>query len=207
MKDCVWDGLDYLTEISCLKIHYPTSQRLFCGILGVKDMDIDTLVVEVRLIQTSTQLQHISKLFVEMSKRLCDVSPTEVSSSVRNLRSYRIFPIRIKGDEQGFNDLGSGKSSENWFIADRHHLRDSFYGVVPLLAFNIDEIKEMEHLIQALGFEARKLSHVAKSKPEPKGYVFLRIDYSISLGSKVGLIKWYSSFQFLPRKSAASHHH
>jgi hypothetical protein len=147
------------------------------------------LVAEARLIQNSTPLQHISKLFMEISKHLRDKPPMEAESSVKTLQGRRIFPVRDKEDERTFNYLSSGESSQSWFIANYNHLRDSFHGIVPLLAFNIQEVKKMEHLIQALGLEARKLSCAVKSQAEQDGHASFHEGYSSFLRSKARFIK------------------
>ncbi|KAK3690295.1 hypothetical protein B0T22DRAFT_441704 [Podospora appendiculata] len=57
------------------------------------------------------------------------------------------------------------------FIADSKPLLDSFIGLVPLLAFGIDDTSRMKRLIHGLGMDARCLSQAHASVPKTSGTV------------------------------------
>jgi hypothetical protein len=70
-------------------------------------------------------------------------------------------------------------------------LEKSFRGRVPLLAFSIEHILQMERLLKALGLEARKLSKAAKGVPVTQGSVNLHQANMDSLRVKADFILRY----------------
>jgi hypothetical protein len=197
-QECVWEGPEFLKEIGCLKAHYPTSQRLFCDMLGIKNADIDALVGDARKIKMTRSLENISELFHEISERLENDSSTEAKRTVSGLRSSCIFPIRKNERDAGFIELCTGDDSITWFIADRQHLLDSFHGIAPLLAFSPLDIMKMTKLFQALTFEKRMLSNAVKYEPMINGYATQHGDYSTRLQSKARFITRYSKSHPFP---------
>jgi hypothetical protein len=90
--------------------------------------------------------------------------PDEPNKSLRQLAQKAIFPIMNPKSscKAGYDHLAAGKTTGEWFIADRAHLETSFRGVVPLLAFSLDKNLGMQNIFRALGFEDRCLSKAVK---------------------------------------------
>lgn len=123
-------------------------------------------------------------LFIAICNHLRSTSPVESGISLISLRDSLVFPIQDNECKQEFSYLSSGDRSASWFIGDRDHLFDSFLGLVPLLAFEADDIKKMDPMIQGLGYDWRKLPRRAKSKQEQKGRILLYTAYLRLLRSK-----------------------
>lgn len=186
---CLWEGPDFLRLSYCLKDIYPSNRRLFCDILGVKDVRIENLVNEVAKFQRGTDLSYMSRIFLEMEKFLQKDSRA-LEPHVARLRGQRIYPTRNNELDRGYSQLQYGNpwSNYQWFIADRRHLNESFRGKVQLLAFSVEQIIQMPYLLRALGCDGRRLSKAAKSVPVTKGSVNLHQEYIASLRPKAHFI-------------------
>ena len=147
-------------------------------------MRIDDLVTEAVKFQRGTDLSYMLRIFLEMEKFL-QKDASALKGSLSRLRQP-IYPTRNNELDRGYSELRYG--SWPWYIADRHHLNESFRGKVHLLAFTVEQILQMPRLLKALGWDARRLSKAAKSVPVTQGSVHLHQEYMASLRSKANFI-------------------
>jgi hypothetical protein len=87
------------------------------------------------------------------------------SKELTALRACCMLPIRLPNSEKGFDRLCSARTAEDWFIADRDHMLESFGTVVPLLALSPDQISKAAMLLKCLcdgTMKERRLSRLAK---------------------------------------------
>ena len=85
------------------------------------------------------------------------------------LSTAYIFPIDAGRSGAAFDYMSSVRDPNLWFIADRVHLKESFDGLVPLLALNINAIEKIPKLISELGLRSRLLTQTASPDIETKG--------------------------------------
>jgi hypothetical protein len=78
-------------------------------------------------------MDQIAEIFISISKYL-DLSTT--GTSVLPLVESCIFPVVTEKSHSDFDSLCTATEADMWFIADLKHLRESFEGLVPLLAFD-----------------------------------------------------------------------
>jgi hypothetical protein len=186
LNQCLWEGPKCLRLHVCLKDVYPANLRLFRYVLQIPDASIKHLLLEAVRFKKRDDLSYIIDIFLEIEKFLGkDITD---SRSLQSAREGRIWPISQGILSPDFDDLMSANVSSEWFIADRVALRESFNGIIPLLAFQVNDIGRMERVLKALGVEERRLSIAAKSVPETEGSVEMHQGHTEAFRSKFGFI-------------------
>ncbi|KAM0424514.1 hypothetical protein ACHAPT_010228 [Fusarium lateritium] len=156
-----------------LESQYPRSNRLFRCLLATGGLTLAELVQKATRVTPATDPQRILQTFTDISKVLPVTNIKRASHTLKPLHSEAIFPVeKAKGTKPRLMAL----KSQNWFIADRPHLRGAFIGIVELLVYAPRELKAIEELINTLGLNSRKLSIVVKSENRPSGR--LKLDNS-----------------------------
>jgi len=198
LRICVWDGPECLRKTPCLRDFYPEHQKLFSETLGIANTTWATLMEEAGHIEATDSLEYISQVFVAISGHLKTegeaIVTTADNRAVLTLTQSRIFPIETKKTGFAFDLLSTARESDMWFIADRWHLRQSFEGLVPLLALDVGFVEKIHTLIQTLRLEGRLLSNVSHGIPKTVGACKLHTQYTISLRAKSRLIARYVTF-------------
>lgn len=190
LGQCLWSGP------SCLRIHfslkdiYPSCKRLFTDVLGVGDVTMKDLILEIVMFRQSDDLSYMRDVFVELEKFL--ENDKTYTMNLQSLNGKSVWPvIQMKHAAGDFDDLRSSKTE--WFIADTQPLRDSFVGIVPLLAFSTDDISRMERLFHGLELDSKRLSRAVKSVPRTEGRVAAHIAHTEMFRSKYDFIVRYAS--------------
>ncbi|KAF2177739.1 hypothetical protein K469DRAFT_676716 [Zopfia rhizophila CBS 207.26] len=181
---CVWTGPPCLRTTPCLQRFYPEHQHFLQNDLKVSDANINTLVNEAKQINSSDTVEYIGEILTATSKFL-ELSGTH--SSVEALIGCRIFPVVSKPSSSDFR-LCSATPADVWFIADRPHLKVSFEGSVPLLAFGADVLENVQPLFNGLGLDGRVLSKVAKGLSKTDGKADLHPEYTRVIQEKARCI-------------------
>ncbi|RYP44608.1 hypothetical protein DL768_008929 [Monosporascus sp. mg162] len=144
----------------------------FCDILKIEHgCNLKRLQHEVEqmehteLDKSRQTLQYIGQLFLEISgeMRQHNESPKLRSQQYESFMKYHMLPIRLPGSQDSFDKLLPASADEEWFIADREHLLDSFGEEIPLLALDIRDVNDASGLLSLLGLDARRLSHKARA--------------------------------------------
>lgn len=143
-----------------LKNVYPSCQRLFRDFFLIADAGIADLAREAKHLCVGDPLSYIKALFLEIEKYL---EKDETTTAVDSLQTHSIWPVYTSEHEEDWDTLCCAKSMSSWFVADRTHLLESFRGVVPLLAFQVDDVLKMPLLIRKLGGDKRRLTRAATS--------------------------------------------
>ena len=170
-----------------MNLLYPENKSFFQHTLGLGEANLKTLVQEARRILSSDTVEHIMQIFVAISKFLDISNSIEL---VKDLASSRIFPISNENSTD-FDQLSTATADDMWFIADRRHLKDSFAGLAPILAFDPDVIEQLGPLITALQLHDRVLSKIATGVSNTDGTVKLDSAYTEALLKKVEYIARY----------------
>lgn len=160
------------------------AERLFCQVLGVQNTQVDHLIWEIRNIRDTDSLLLICHLLIALSRNASH------ESQVSGLLNRETFPIRLPQttQEEQYDHLATGRSSSEWLIADRAHLNASFSPKIPLLAFEVEQILELQNLTQLLGLENRLLSKKVISIAVTEGTPKLHVKYTNTLRSKSDFI-------------------
>lgn len=178
-SECVWNGPNYLRKFHMLNKIYPGKAKLFEEVLTHPRANFEVLVSEVEDITKSTPLPWITNVFKDINKRLrAEEYESGELCHLSRLIPMEIFPVNHESAETNFGNLCSGTIETEWYIADRLHLRSSFQGVIPLLAFTVGDILEMMPLILKSEFQSRLLSKAAVSKLITEGEVHHHEEYT-----------------------------
>jgi hypothetical protein len=170
---------------------YEGSASLFRGILSTGKGKIGPLVAAATMITATAKLSTILETFVKISRALEGLTAEVAREDVEPLRRKPIFPILQKRGNKEYDTLAflnRNRKKQPWFIADRHHLRDSFLGRTELLAFAPEDLKLIESLLEVLELDSRKLSQLVGSETSPIGIPMPNEKYTKHLRLKVPFI-------------------
>lgn len=179
-QECIDKQADIYAE-------YPACKYLFRCLLHTDYGSIDHLVTKATAIKVSHKLADISDTFKKLSNAIENISNNRATKSLKFFRTRPLFPITSKQKHQHDHLLMLDDTS--WFIADRAHLKDSFEGKLPLLAFSIEDLDQMKHLISFLGLDDRRLSNLVQIVTGLKGLITDQPLYTQSLRAKSGFLK------------------
>jgi hypothetical protein len=166
------------------------------------------MVQEAEHIDLTDTPEYISQVFIILNKYVekeTDVAPTtlrkpgilkgsfgkgfgvdELETTI-TISQTAIFPIQTKDSNFTFDTfryLSPAHGREMWLIADRWHLRQSFEGLVPLLALPVATVGKISHLIKLLNLNNRLLSNVARGIPTIRGLSKTCPQQTLSLRAK-----------------------
>lgn len=182
----MWEGGKCLQKTPILKASYEELRDFFCTVLRVENETLSTVERELGQVEASDDLDYIVGLFKAITSHT-EKTLGHISVDV-SLKTQKIFPITTTVLAGKFESLESGLGNESWFIADRHHLRQSFDGVVPLLAFGVDDIGRMAPALRAMGLHNRFLSERVEDTTSVQGNVRLHPRYTAYLRRKAKFI-------------------
>jgi hypothetical protein len=171
-----------------IESQYPGSSYLFRCLLSPSGDPIAGLVHTITLINSSSKLEDISRLFQDISNSLKDVNASKAAHLLRPLRSRSIFPVSTTAEGREYNSLLDLHNAD-WFIADQPLIRTSFHGKLPLLALPVADLAAMENLFRILRLEGRKLSKIVTSQTVAKGQIKAHWAYTKALRSKTLFIE------------------
>ncbi|KAK5113329.1 hypothetical protein LTR85_010946 [Meristemomyces frigidus] len=165
---------DWLTIDTCVErgidvgARYPEAERLFRRLLDPGNLALGSLVSKARMIDMSSSLPDVAETFIALSKSLSATDEGAAFSQMQFLNTKAIYPVVGNKNSSPFHDL-CFIGDTGWAIADRSHLRESFLGVLPLLAFTAEEVEAMSDLLKASGLDGRRLSTLVEGSTRPKG--------------------------------------
>ena len=143
------------------------------------------LIREASQFNLLDDIGYITEVFKELEKFLTDKTP---ASETVELTKRSVFPVSKSVDGPGFDCLLSSDIKHQWWIADTMHLAESFKGIIPLLAIDVEDIGRLKRLFKAAKVELRKLSHDAEGIAHTDGYIESWPDYTKSLQGKANSI-------------------
>jgi hypothetical protein len=181
MENCISRGID-LTTI------YSNCSYLFRCLLSPSGDPIGGLVHTMTMISSSSKLEDIARQFCELSRLLKDMNSSKTSLLLKPLQGKAIFPVVVTSKNAGYDTL-STMDDKTWFIADRANLIASFTGVVPLLAFSIQDLPTIESLLRALRVDGRKISKNVTSQARVVGRTRSDFRYTDNFRLKSPFIK------------------
>jgi hypothetical protein len=185
---CIWETPKHFQPKSFYNIKgvYPENKFLF-GILKIEwAVGIEALISEANHITGSDSLAYVLGNLQEINNYL-EETPALANPVVQSLSTSRIFPIF---SFKAGSNLQSASSSLDWFIADRTHFRDSFYGLLPLLAIEARRIEKFAYFLKILHCSERRLSSAAECIPANPESFRPESVYSKMLKSKTRFINW-----------------
>lgn len=159
LKECAKRGIN-------LEARYPTCRYLFGIVLGPEKIKISSLLANAESINLSTGLVDILRIFTIISRAIGTMNPLEAIRVVKPLMKKSIMPVR-KPESTLPYDLVAPQDAE-WFITDRMDLQVIFRDKVPLLAFSVDEMREIKKLLDSLDLSPRNLSQCVQERQTPK---------------------------------------
>lgn len=180
LDSCIWDGPKFLKYTHCLQETYPRLKRFFCEMLNIGKATLKTILEESQHFNRTNSLDYLSQVFVSMNRFLTMEVTKPTQSSFHGLK----FPVLVKETSTRFDWLVSAGTANVWFIADRLHLRQSFEGLIPLLAMEVEVVDQLRPLIEFLDLGPRLLSKVAQGVPRIKGLSTPCAMYTSSLRAK-----------------------
>ena len=164
---------------------YPDSKRLFSSLLGLENVSLRHIIRETLQFNRNDKISYISEVFFELEKYLTDGTPP---SETTKLPEHPIFPVTKSEDWSVFENLLGANSRHTWWIADTTQLLNSFKGIIPLLAIDVQGVGKLARLFKAAKVDLRKLSHAVAGIAEVSGFVSTWPDKTSSLRSKANSI-------------------
>jgi hypothetical protein len=132
-----------------------------------------TLMEEAQRIEAFDNLEYISEVFIAINDHLAKQNTVTSLPPKRDyvpmLTQSRIFPTGSRQSDASFDQLSTAQEDDIWFIADRWHLRQSFEGLIPLLALSVDSVNKIHSMVKELGLEHRLLSRIVSGVPKTEG--------------------------------------
>lgn len=105
---------------------------------------------------------------------------------VKQLGGRKIWPITKSGSDDGFESLMA--NDDVWYIPDHGHLRETFSGKLPFLAFDTATLAQLEQLLRPFGLDRRIISKAATSKTSTMGQAPCMAEYTQALTTKAEFI-------------------
>jgi hypothetical protein len=176
-----------------LKDFHPDHEKFFCDTLGLSNANLKTLIDEAQHVQPFDSLEYIARVFVAINTQLeMNGNATKAgqtgSSMPQTFTKACIFPVGTKKSSASFDHLRTALGSDVWFIADRHHLRRSFEGLVPLFSLDVELVDKISLLIQRMGLQDRLLSKVTRGIFRTTGFIEAHLQYTKALQAKAKFI-------------------
>lgn len=165
--NCIWSSPSFFKRTAALVDIYPSCRGLFQDILGVQDADLQTALTELFSTSQTDGLNYFVKLFTYLSRHTSANARALIIRNVESFKTKPAFPIDTKGEEPAVHHLGSISAESIWFIANRPHLREKFRGIIPLLAFDNDQLEKMKWIYLLPSMAKRSLSNLVVCKPLP----------------------------------------
>ncbi|RSL52544.1 hypothetical protein CEP54_010861 [Fusarium duplospermum] len=198
LDECTWEGFTCLRKIPDLKRHYPSHQHetLFRKYLNIPVANLKTLVSEMQLVTSSDSLSYLRDLFITTSRRMDAATVSEYNDAaiIIQLGGKKIWPIKKSDSSDGFESLMA--NDDVWYIPGHGHLRETFSGKLPFLAFDNATLAQLEELLRPFGLNRRIISKVATSKTSTMGEAPCMLDYTKALTAKAEFIARQVSVQW-----------
>ncbi len=149
---CLWTDDTKISGKVALSGHYDDLQAFFVQRLGVEEPDIDTYITELQLLTADEQTAPMNKV-MGLIKEINSFGPSV--GALDTLKPSNFLPV------QGADAKTSLKKTSDLFaIVDRPEFALAFRGKVPVLDFDMEEVRELRQTIQALHLEDRYMSRL-----------------------------------------------
>lgn len=174
LNRCTWKGPN-LRHFKSIESFYPTNYKLFCDVLQVRDLELEHVIFEMRNFAAHENIGYIKEMFNFLHSWFKKRNGA-LDSEVKALWRQRAFPISTGAKTRSkwqYDCLRTAEAKSEWFIADREDLEASFYGKLPLLAFDFDTNLKLRELFESLGLGKRMLSACVTQRPvlgEPRHF-------------------------------------
>lgn len=172
---------------------YPRSAKLFRVLQAADGLGVHELtkgLVSLSADPSESLVPSLIESLCQLSKAIAPMSYFGAVRQLESLISSPIFPV-IAGNSSLASELRSSRD-QNWYIADRPHLRQSFIGKVALLDIPAAVADQMEDLFNCLGLGPRKMSLCVTTTTYPKGPVKLRASDTKLLQSRAPFFEAYA---------------
>lgn len=154
---------------------YPRSAQIFRSLQAADGLGMQELiegVISLSAHPSESLLPSLIQSLCQLSKAIATMSRVGAARKLEPLKWSPIFPVKT-GDSSLSPQMLSSEH-QNWYIADRPYLRDTFTGKIALLNATASEADQMEDLFSCLGLYSRKLSLCVTTRTDPKGPIKLR---------------------------------
>jgi hypothetical protein len=177
LDQCLWDGPKCMRSHFCLAGVYPSCERLFTELLDLDNADMSHFMEEARRFETDDSIGYIRAIFVQIET--CMEKEATHTKNLSALARVKIFPVTdtpVTDTLAAIDNFGKSfdrllTPGSEFFIADTKHMLSSFVGLVPLLAFGIDDTSKMKRLLHGLEMDSKRLGRAAESLPKTAGKV------------------------------------
>lgn len=154
---------------------YPRSAQLFQMLQAADGLGVHRLIG--RLVSLSDDYSDVLipsfiQCLSQLNKAISAMSPIGATKMLEALRAKPVFPV-ITGNSSSSTELRSSED-QDWYVADRPHLRHSFIGKVALLDMPAAQANQMDDLFNCLNLRSRKMSICVTTRTDPKGPIKLR---------------------------------
>lgn len=161
LSECVWKGPKELNLVYNLSSEHRYCSSFFRICLNLGNATIDHIIKELQGVTTDTPFQTLQQLLLLLNEYLTlEKRPDRISV----LEGMKIIPVTTP--------RGKGRRDYNksrWYLADRPGLRGRFNGKIPLIAFDVETVRTLKPLINAMKVDSYLLSVAVKQTLEIVG--------------------------------------
>jgi hypothetical protein len=164
---CIQHDIDVISE-------YPSCTYLFKNLTTTEYKKLNADIYKAKEIEESWTPNEIVQVLRNINDGLRDINGEQAAGFIHCLRSVKIFPIINRHDmkqkryKKGYDELVTVQNM-TWLIPDRPGFKESFSGILPLLAFDSKDVKKIQILLTALHLDSRKLSKLTQLSTIPTG--------------------------------------
>lgn len=171
LNQCLWAGLKCMRVHFCLSEIYPSCHRLFVQLLKIENASMAHFLHEARRFVQGATVREIRATLVELEK--CLEKEETYTHFLTGVARYKILPVTDTATAENFGQRFNrlSKPASELFIPDTGPLLKSFVGLIPLVAFGVDDTSKMKRLIYDLGMGTKRLSRAVRSFPKTSGKV------------------------------------
>ena len=160
---CLWTDDTRISGKVALLRHYPDLEAFFVQRLGVDEPDIETYITELQSLVNEDPSVSVDKVKA-LIKQINSFKPSV--GALDKLKQCSVLPV------QGTDARTSLKTTIDLFaIADRTAYTSAFRGKVPILDFDMEEVRDLRQTIKSLNLEHRYMSRLIVESSTAKDFL------------------------------------
>ncbi|KAH6668745.1 hypothetical protein B0J14DRAFT_518033 [Halenospora varia] len=161
LSECVWNAPQQLNSVHRLSSEYPLCSSLFRTCLLLGNATLDHVIKELQSVTTSTSFHALQELLLLLNKYL---KPDGPPGCLSKLEGKKIIPVTKPGGEDRMD-----YDTQVFYLADRQSLWDRFNGKISLIAFDVNTVRKLTPLINAMKLSEWLLSAAVEQNLEMVG--------------------------------------
>jgi hypothetical protein len=161
-SSCFWSSIASIKGKTTISDHYPELEDFFTDILGLTAPSLEMVVDELKSLAKSNPSKNaLKELIFAINLMLAGESDPPRNT----IGKLNVLPVNTK------DGLKLQSTRHEFAIADRQKLWEAFRKHVSILAFSLEEVRELRPFLRWMNLEGRYLSRTVVERTRHKGYV------------------------------------